>query len=53
MKKFLLGLVIIAFFFASCSSAEYRKLEQKKWDRDWQGPIISPAPDQFHDRMPL
>jgi hypothetical protein len=39
MKRLLLGTIIVVFLFAACSS-----VEQKKWDRGWEGPVISPSP---------
>ena len=47
MKRLLLGLIIAVCFFASCSS-----VEQKKWDRSWEGPIISPSPSEKPSTMP-
>ena len=41
MKRLLLVIIAVAFFIASCSS-----VEQKKWDRSWEGPIISPSPKE-------
>jgi hypothetical protein len=41
MKRILLGVIILAFFIASCSS-----VEQKKWERSWEGPVISPSPKE-------
>ena len=36
--RLLLGIIVITFFIAACSSGE-----QKKWDRNWEGQIISPS----------
>jgi hypothetical protein len=41
MKRLLLVIIAVAFLMASCSS-----VEQKKWDRSWEGPIISPSPKE-------
>jgi hypothetical protein len=47
MKKLALAIIVVVIFFiASCSTTEH-----KKWDRDWEGPIISPLPDGHHDSM--
>jgi hypothetical protein len=45
MKKLLLGMIILAFFVVSCATGE-----QKKWDRSWEGPIVSPSPVSVPDR---
>jgi hypothetical protein len=41
MKRLLLGTIIVVFFIVACSS-----VEQKKWDRGWEGPVISPSPSE-------
>jgi hypothetical protein len=47
MKKMLLGIIAAAILIASCSSAEH-----KKWERNWEGPIISPMPFDKPSHMP-
>lgn len=38
MRKLLLLIIAVTVLIASCSS-----MEQKKWDRNWEGPVISPS----------